>query len=52
MTNAQYLTTRIKDTAKENGITIKNMLIDCGLSINTLNQMTDKKVFRVLALTK
>lgn len=52
MTNAQYLTTRIKDTAKENGITIKNMLIDCGLSINTLNQMTDKKGISCFSLNK
>lgn len=52
MINAQYLTTRIKDTAKENGITIKNMLIDCGLSINTLNQMTDKKGISCFSLNK
>lgn len=52
MTNAQYLTTKIKDTAKENGITIKNMLVDCGLSINTLNQMTDKKGISCFSLNK
>lgn len=52
MSNAQYLTTRIKDTAKGNGITIKNMLVDCGLSINTLNQMTDKKGISCFSLNK
>ena len=52
MTNAQCLTTKIKDTAKENGITIKNMLVDCGLSINTLNQMTDKKGISCFSLNK
>lgn len=52
MSNAQYLTTKIKDTAKENGITIKNMLVDCGLSINTLNQMTDKKGISCFSLNK
>lgn len=52
MSNAQYLTTKIKDTAKGNGITIKNMLVDCGLSINTLNQMTDKKGISCFSLNK
>lgn len=52
MSNAQSLTTKIKDTAKENGITIKNMLVDCGLSINTLNQMTDKKGISCFSLNK
>ncbi|MCM1508495.1 MAG: hypothetical protein NC177_15400 [Ruminococcus flavefaciens] len=52
MTNAQCLTTKIKNTAKKNGITIKNMLIDCGLSINTLNQMTDKKGISCFSLNK
>lgn len=52
MSNAQYLTMKIKDTAKVNGITIKNMLVDCGLSINTLNQMTDKKGISCFSLNK
>ena len=52
MNFAQYLTTKIKDTAKGNGITIKNMLVDCGLSINTLNQMTDKKGISCFSLNK
>lgn len=52
MGNAQCLTTKIKDTAKENGITIKNMLVDCGLSINTLNQMTDKKGISCFSLNR
>ena len=52
MGNAQYLTMRIRDTAKGNGITIKNMLVDCGLSINTLNQMTDKKGISCFSLNK
>ena len=52
MNNALNLTTNIKDTAKSNGVMIKNMLSDCGLSVNTLNQMTDKKGISCFSLQK
>ena len=40
---AQELTSRIKDRAKHQNILIRDMLNDCGLSINTISQISDKK---------
>lgn len=43
MYNAQNLTERIKSEAKKKNILIRNMLTECGLNINTISQITDKK---------
>lgn len=43
---------RIKDLAKKKNILIKTMLNDCGLSINTLSQISDKKGVSSFSLAK
>lgn len=43
MSNAQILTENIKNIAKSKNITLKSMLSDCDLNVNTLNQISDKK---------
>ena len=52
MYNSQELVNKIKARAKERGILVKDMLIECGLNINTLNQMTDKKGISSFALAR
>lgn len=43
MYNAQNLTEKIKKEAKNKNILIRDMLAECGLSINAISQITDKK---------
>lgn len=43
MYNAQNLTEKIKKVAKNKNILIRDMLTECGLSINAISQITDKK---------
>ena len=43
MYNAQNLTEKIKKEAKNKNILIRDMLTECGLSINAISQITDKK---------
>lgn len=52
MYNSQELVNKIKARAKERGILVKDMLLECGLNINTLNQMTDKKGISSFALAR
>lgn len=53
MTNPQNLAFAIKSIAKVRGITVKEMLTDCELSINTLSSMQSGGYFpRVEALIK
>lgn len=43
MYNAQDIATRIKGCAKKSGVPLRQVLTDCGLNVNTLNQLTDRK---------
>lgn len=43
MHNAQELTNRIKNRAKEQNILLRDMLSACNLSINAISQISDKK---------
>lgn len=43
MYNAQELTSRIKNRAKEKNVLIRDMLSACDLSINAISQISDKK---------
>ena len=43
MYNAQNLTEKIKKEAKNKNVLIRDMLTECGLSINAISQITDKK---------
>ena len=49
---AQELTSRIKDRAKHQNILIRDMLNDCGLSINTISQIYDKKGLSSFSLAR
>ena len=49
---AQELTSRIKDRAKHQNILIRDMLNDCGLSINTISQISDKKGLSSFSLAR
>ncbi len=40
MYNSQEITTRIKSTAKSKNISLKTMLSECNLGINTISQMS------------
>ncbi|MGN0298898.1 MAG: helix-turn-helix domain-containing protein, partial [Lachnospiraceae bacterium] len=52
MYNAQNLTANIKAQAKAKNVLVKDMLLSCGLSINALNQITDKKGLSSFSLAK
>ena len=43
MYNAQDLVHRIKNRAKQQNVLIRDMLSFCGLSINAISQISDKK---------
>lgn len=43
MYNAQTVINRIQSLIKEQGLTQKNVLAECGISENTLKRMTDNK---------
>lgn len=40
MYNSQEIATRIKSTAKSKNVSLKTMLSDCNLGINTISQMS------------
>ncbi len=52
MYTAQRLATRIKEQAQKQNILLRDLLEHCGLSINTINQMTDKKGLSSFSLAK
>lgn len=52
MYNAQILVQRIKARAKEKNVLIRDMLSVCGLSINAISQITDKKGLSSFSLAR
>ena len=52
MYNAQNLTSNMRSKVKEKGIIQKDMLKECGLNENSLNQMSDKKGISSFSLAK
>ncbi len=52
MYNSNNLATRIKSRAKEQVVLLRDMLEACGLNINSLSQMTDKKGLSSFALAR
>lgn len=52
MYNAQFLTQRIKEQAKQQNILIRDMLSACDLSINAISQITDKKGLSCFSLAR
>lgn len=52
MYNAQILVQRIKARAKEKNVLIRDMLSACGLSINAISQITDKKGLSSFSLAR
>ena len=52
MYNAQTIVENIKKRAKQQNILLKDLLANCELSINTLNQITDKKGISSFSLAK
>lgn len=52
MYNAQLLIEKIKEQAKAKNILIRDMLSTCGLSINAISQITDKKGLASFSLAK
>lgn len=52
MYNSQTLVENIKALAKSKNVLVKEMLIDCDLNVNALNQMSDKKGISSFSLAK
>ena len=52
MHNAQQLSDCIKARAREMNISLTALTADCGLGINALNQLTDKKGLSCFALAR
>ena len=52
MYNSQNLVENIKAIAKSKNILVKEMLTDCDLNVNALNQMSDKKGISSFSLAK
>lgn len=52
MYTAQELAQRIKDLAKNKDILMRDMLHECGLNINSINQISDKKGLSSFSLAK
>lgn len=52
MYNAQELKQRIKNQAKIKNVLISDMLVECGLSINTVSQISDKKGISCFSLAR
>ena len=52
MYNSIEFAENIKKLAKQKKITLKNMLADCGLGINAISQINDKKGLSCFALAK
>lgn len=52
MYSSADLSARIKQTAKSKNILIKDLLSDCGLSVNAISQISDKKGISCFPLAK
>lgn len=52
MYNSQNLVQRIKNRAKERDVLIRDMLTDCGLNINAISQISDKKGLSSFSLAR
>lgn len=52
MYTAQILSERIKQRAKSQSVRLKDMLVELGLNINTISQITDKKGLACFPLAK
>lgn len=52
MYNSQTLVENIKALAKSKNILVKEMLINCDLNVNALNQMSDKKGISSFSLAR
>lgn len=52
MYNSQELVRNIKSLAKSKKVSTKQMLLDCDLNVNALNQMSDKKGISSFSLAK
>lgn len=52
MYNSQDLVSKIKKRAKEKNILIRDMLSACGLSINAISQISDKKGLSCFSLAR
>lgn len=52
MYNSQNLVQRIKNRAKECDVLIRDMLTDCGLNINAISQISDKKGLSSFSLAR
>lgn len=52
MYNSQNLVENIKAIAKSKNVLVKEMLTDCDLNVNALNQMSDKKGISSFSLAK
>ena len=52
MYNSQTLIYNIKLQAKNKGVLIRDMLFDCGLSINAISQISDKKGLSSFSLAR
>lgn len=52
MYNSQSLVNKIRQTAKSKNILIKTMLDTCGLNVNTLSQVSNKKGISSFSLAK
>lgn len=52
MYNSQNLVDKIRKTAKSKNILIKTMLDSCGLNVNTLSQVSNKKGLSSFSLAK
>ena len=52
MYTPQQLSQRIKNQAKQQNVLIRDMLLDCGLNINTISQISDKKGLSSFSLAK
>lgn len=52
MCNAQTLINNIKNRAKQRNVIIRDMLNECGLSINAISQITDKKGISSFSLAR
>lgn len=52
MYSAQILVNNIKHRAKSKNILIRDMLLNCGLNVNSLSQISDKKGLSSFSLAK
>lgn len=52
MYNSQELVGNIKNRAKEQNVLLRDMLTSCGLSINAISQISDKKGLSSFSLAR